>query len=298
MSPSIQNTRTIDTKQNTQASLVCCMIHMSKSVYTRLWVIINITQNAVNHTRCSSCCCNLTRIQYVQRQGIVRLVATTIGNRRTSLQSQLSSSLSTNHTLFCKGRYDICYQRIVKAIIIHQEISHLVVLEIPEHTFTQSANRCINGSRKTHGDIITRQHYLIYTIIDIRLIFLYPSQLCCCEITRRVQQMAQAFFCTQLFESFLTIGYCTRVTPDNCRTQCLQILVYTYQTVHLIRNTNSLDLLTFHIGVCHDFLQAKLCIIPPHLRVLLCPTSLNGHDRSFFLRIESCCYTFTRVCIH
>ena len=85
MSPSIQNTRTINTKQNTQASLVCRMIHVSKSVYTRLWVIINITQNAVNHTRCSSCCCYLTRIQYVQRQGIVRLVTTTISNRCTCL---------------------------------------------------------------------------------------------------------------------------------------------------------------------------------------------------------------------
>ena len=134
MSPSIQNTSTINTKQHSQTSLVCCMIHMCKSIYTALWIVVHITKYTINHTRCTCSCSNLTRIQHIQRERIVWLVTTSIGDRSTSFQTHLSSSFSTYYALLCKGWNDISNQRMIESIVIHQEVSHLIILEIPEHT--------------------------------------------------------------------------------------------------------------------------------------------------------------------
>ena len=268
---------------------------MSKGVHTTLWVIVHVTQHTIYHTRCTSSSSYLTRIQHVQRQCVVRLVTTSICNRSTGLQSHLCSSLSTYHALLSKCRNDISYQRTVKSIVIHQEVSHLVVLEIPEHSLRQTADGSVSHTTQSHGDIVTRQHYLIYFTIQFWLIFLYPSQLGCSKVTWRVQQMTQTLVSAQVLESLLTIRHSTRVTPDDCRAQSLQILIHTYQTVHLVRDTDSLNLLSCSTTLLHNLLQTQFGVIPPHLRILLSPTSLDSHDWSLLFRIECCCYTLAAI---
>ena len=234
MCPCIQNTSTIDTQQHTQTSLVCSMVNMSKSVYTALWVIVHITQNTINNARCTSSCSNLTRIQHVQRKCIVWLVTTTISNRSTCLQSHLSSSLGANHALLSKCRNDISNQRTVKSIIIHQEVSHLVVLEVPEHSLRQATDSSVSNTTQSHGDIITRQHNLIYFTVNLWFVLLNPSQLSSSKVTRRVQQMTQTLVSTQIFECLLAVRNSTRVAPDNCGAESLQILINTNQAMHLV----------------------------------------------------------------
>ena len=50
MCPSIQDTRTIDTEQDTQTSLIRRMVHVSKSIHTTLRIIVNITQDTIYNT--------------------------------------------------------------------------------------------------------------------------------------------------------------------------------------------------------------------------------------------------------
>ena len=85
MCPSIQDTSTIDTQQHTKTGLFCRMVNMCKGIHTTLRVIIHIAQNTINHSTGSSCCSNFTRIQYIQRQCIVRLIASSICNWCTCL---------------------------------------------------------------------------------------------------------------------------------------------------------------------------------------------------------------------
>ena len=172
--PGIQDTGTIDTQQHTKTRLICSMIHMSKGVHTTLLVIVHLAKHTIYYTRSTCGGSNLTRIQHIEWKSIIRLVTTTICNRCTCLQSHLCGSLCTHHALLCECRNDVCNQRGIETIILHQEVCNLIVLKVPEHTLTQSTNCRIHGSTETHGDIVTRQHDLINLTIKLRLILLHP----------------------------------------------------------------------------------------------------------------------------
>ncbi|CUQ18400.1 Uncharacterised protein [Segatella copri] len=96
-------------------------------------------------------------------------------------------------------------------------------------------------------------------------------------------------------KSLLAVRYGTRVAPDDTRTQNLLILINTNQAMHLVRDTNSKDIFTLGTRFCHDFLKRQLSIIPPHLRILLCPTGLYSHNGCFMIRIECRSYDFSIV---
>ena len=50
MSPGIQDASTVDAKQYAKTSLVCCMVHVSESIYTTLFIVVHLTQHTINHT--------------------------------------------------------------------------------------------------------------------------------------------------------------------------------------------------------------------------------------------------------
>ena len=163
--PCIQDARTIDAEQYTKTGLIGRMIDMGKSIYATLLVIVHLTEYTINDTRCSGCSSNLTRIQHIQGEGIVGLVSTPISDWCTLLQSHLSRSCCTHLALNTESRNDVCNQILVESIIVEQEVSHLIVLEVPKHTLRQTADRRVHCSTKTHGNIISWQHHLIYIII-------------------------------------------------------------------------------------------------------------------------------------
>ena len=206
MCPCVQNASTIDTEQYAKTCLVCRMVHMSKSVYAAQLVIVDLAKHTINYARCTCRSSNLARIQHIQRQGVIRLVASTIGNWSTCLQPQFCCCLSTDLTLHAECRNDISNQVLVEAIIVHQEVCHLVVLKVPEHTLRKAANRRVSHSRETHGDIVAREHNLIYLIIYIRLVLLDPCQFSRSKIAWRVQQMTQALVSTEILECLFAIG--------------------------------------------------------------------------------------------
>ena len=67
--------------------------------------------------------------------------------------------------------------------------------------------------------------------------------------------MAQALLSTNLLESLLAIGNSARVAPDDAGTQHLQILINAYQTVHLITDADSHNILASGICICHNLFQ-------------------------------------------
>ena len=266
---------------------------MGKGIHARLRVVIHFTVHTIHHTRCAGGRSNFTRVEHVERQSIVRLVTTPISYRCTFLQAQVLGCPCIHTALFGESRLDVRYQRTVEAIIIHQEANYLVLLEIPEHTFRQTGNRCTDGTAQLHGDIVTRQHDFIDLCVDFRFVFLHPCQLAGGEVTRRVQQMRQAVCFAQCLERLLTIWNGTGVAPDDGRTQHLLVLVHTHQTVHLIRDTDGIHFISLRTTFSHYRLGSQFQVLPPILRVLFCPTRLYSHNLGFCLRIKCRSYTFS-----
>ena len=271
------------------------MIDVSECINAWFRIIVNVTQHAIYHTWSSCCCSNLTRIQHIQRECIIGLVTTTISNWSSSLQPHFCCSSLRHDTLLRESWYDISYQWLIKSIIVKQEFGDLILLEIPEHAFRQATHRCVSNSWQTQCQIITRQHHLIYFIIQVRFILLNPCQLSCSKVTWRIQQVRQALLATQITESSLAIRHSTWITPDNSRTQRLVVLVYTNQSVHLIWNTNGFNFFGLSATFSHNLLQWEFCVLPPRVRILLGPTCFNSHNRRFLFWEESRSHTLAAI---
>ena len=56
--------------------------------------------------------------------------------------------------------------------------------------------------------------------------------------------------------------------------------------MHLVRNAYGLDVVALDLGHVHHLFQTQFGIVPPHLRVLLCPAGFDGQDRGLFFGIK------------
>ena len=214
------------------------------------------------------------------------------------LQAQFLGSCLANGALDGEGRHDVGHHIFGESEIVEQELGRLLVLEVPHHALGKSADGSVGHAAQTHGYIVAGEQNLVNLVEQLRLVLLHPCQLGGREVAWRVQQMTEALVGTEVVESLLTIGHGTRVAPDDTRTEHLLVLVDTYQTVHLVGNTDGLDVVCRSTGIGHDFLQRKLGIVPPHLGVLLSPASLDGHDGSFFLGIKSSSGADSSICVY
>ena len=145
------------------------------------------------------------------------MVARTVGDRCTLGQVQFTGHVGLHPSLLGKGGPDISYQRVVEAVVVHQEIGHATATEVPKHAFGQAGDGGTHLARQAHGYIVAGEHHLIYLFIHLRLVLLDPCQLGGGEVARRVEQMRQASFLSQSFESPLSVGHSARVAPDDGR---------------------------------------------------------------------------------
>ena len=274
------------------------MVHVGKGIYARFRIVVHFAVHAIHHARSTGSRSDLTRIEHVQRQGIIRLIACTVCNRCAFFQSQFLRCGNAHASLFGEGRFDICNQRVVEAIVIHQEVSHAVVLEIPEHAFRKSGDGSTDFSAQFHGNVITRKHDFINPLVQLRLVLLHPSQFGSGEIARRIQQMRKTALLSQRLECTLSVRHGTRIAPDNRRTQHVLILIYTHQPVHLVRDTDCLDFTCVYTRFCHNRLRGEFQVLPPAFRILFRPALFYCDDDSFCLREEGRRHTFACLSVH
>src|SRR5574344_2234164 len=162
---------------------------MSKGIYTTFLIVIDLTEHTVNHTGCSSSGSDLSRVKHIQRHIVVGLIACTVRNRCTLFQSQFFCSSSRHFALYAEGIHDVRNKSIVEAEILHQEVSHLTLFEVPEHTFQKTADCRIYFTTHLHGDIVTQKHELIDFGRQRRFILLHPRQFGSSKVTWGVKQM-------------------------------------------------------------------------------------------------------------
>ena len=243
--PSIEDARSVDAKQYAEAVLLGGVVGMGKSVHAALGVIVHFSQDTVYHARSACCAGNLARVEHVQAHRIVGLVTSPIGDGRAFLQAQLLSGGLAYRTLHREGGHDGRQHALAKTIVIEQELGGFLLLEVPHHSLRETADSSLRLAAQSHGDIVAWQHDLVYLVKHLRLVLLHPSQLGGGEISRGIQQMPQALICSQRVESALTILNGARVTPNDRGAQDLLVFVYTYQAMHLVRDTYGQDILPF-----------------------------------------------------
>ena len=297
MNPGIQDAGTIDAEQYAETVELCGIVDMCEGIHATLRIVVHITEHTVDHARCTRCTCDFTRVEYVEADSIVRLVAGTVRDRSTLLESEFISSSLADYALYRECRSDVGNHTLIKSEVIEQELGRLLGCKVPHHTLRKTADGSLHLTGKFHGEIIAWEHDLINLVEELWLVLLHPRQLRGCKVARRVEQVAQAEVFSKFTESLLTIRYGTGVAPDDRWAQHLLVLVNANQSVHLIRDTDSEDILTLGTAFCHDFLQRQLGIIPPHLWILLSPSSLHRHDRRLMVWIKRRRYNFTIVYI-
>ena len=142
-----------------------------------------------------------------------------------------------------------------KSKVVHQKSCRSLFLEIPKHTLRQPADSRIGNTAQFHGNVIAWKQYLVDFFKKFRLVFFHPFQFGCRKIARRVQEMGKAFLSPNVMKSLVAVWHGPRVTPDNGRAQNILLPVNAYETVHLIRNSNSQNVISLHSRVVHDLSQ-------------------------------------------
>ena len=192
MYPSIQNTCTIYTKQHSQTVEFRCIVNMCEGIDTTLWIVIDITEHTIDYSGSTCSAGNLTRIEHIQADSIIRLVTCTIRDRSSLLQTKFLGGSLADYALYREGRNNICEHTLIESEIIKQELGWFLCLEVPHHTFRKSADSSLSLTGKFHRQIITREHNLIYLIEKLRFILLNPRQFGSGKVTWRIEQITQA----------------------------------------------------------------------------------------------------------
>ena len=192
MYPSIQNTCTIYTEQHSQAVEFRCIVDMCEGIDTTLWIVIDITEYTIDNSGSTCGTGNLTRIEHIQADSIIRLVTCTVRDWSSLLQTQFLGSSLADYALYRESRNDVGNHILIETEIIKQELGRLLCLEVPHHTLRKSADSSLSLTGKFHCQIITWEHNLIYLIEKLRFILLDPCQFRSGKVTWRIEQITQA----------------------------------------------------------------------------------------------------------
>ena len=177
---------------------------------------------------------NLARVEHIERQGVIGLVAGPVRYRRARLQAQFFRDVFFQAALFGKGGDDFRKEGLRKAKGIQQFLRRSILLEIPENPFREPAHggAGLAGHFRCHP--IARQQDAINLREHFGLVLLDPGQFGGRKIARAVQQVLQAPFRSQLFKGAVAVGNGAGIAPDDGGPQRIQVLIYAHQAMHLV----------------------------------------------------------------
>src|SRR5690606_13206657 len=87
--PSVQDACSVYAQKNAGTGLRRGVIHMGEGVHPRRVIVNQLVAYRINDAGCTGGCSYFTRLQYVQRKGVIRLIAGFVGYRNASFKAQL-----------------------------------------------------------------------------------------------------------------------------------------------------------------------------------------------------------------
>ncbi len=160
------------------------MVDVQEWIHTRQHIRLWGVDHTIDYTTCASRCSDLTCIHNIEREGVVWLVSCAIRDWCTLFYTQFLSYKATCHRLHTYRRGYIGEHLHRDTIIVGNKLSDTLLLEVPKDSLRETRVSCRHHTRQFIGDIISRQHSLIYRLKELWLIALHPRQFRGCEVTR------------------------------------------------------------------------------------------------------------------
>ena len=182
--PGIQDAGAVDAQQHAEARTGCRMIHVGERIHARERVVRHLADDAIHHAGSTGCGGDLARVQHAQAQGVVGLVAGTIGHRRAFLETQFTGGGAGQYALLSETGPDFGQDGGVEAEAGKQPFGRPVLHEIPENAFGETAGRRADRPGKPGGHVFSRKHHFPDALKHIRFVFLHPGQFGSSEIAR------------------------------------------------------------------------------------------------------------------
>ena len=293
--PGVQDAGAVDAEEDAEAGLFRRMVHVREGVHAALRVIVDRAVHAVHDAGGAGGGGDFARVEHVQGEGVVGLVAGAVGDRDAGGEAQDLRRFLGEVALLAEGGTDLRDEVRVEAELSEQAVGHLVLAEIPEDALGQAAHGGADGVRQAHGDVVAREHDLVDALVQLGLVLLHPGEFRGGEVAGVVQQVVQAPVGAQGPEGVVAVGDGAGVAPDDGRAQDVAVLVHAHEAVHLVGDADGLDVgggegLALQGGLAADLLQdvggGEFQVGPPHGRVLFGEAGLLGHDGRLALRIE------------
>ena len=274
--PGVQDAGAVDAQEDAQAGLLVRMVHMGKGVHAALRVIVDRAVHTVHDAGGAGGGGDFARIEDVQGEGVVGLVAGAVRDRDAGGEAQDLRRFLGEVALLAEGGTDLRDEVRVEAELREQAVGHLVLPEVPEDALGQAADSRADGVRQAHGDVVAREHDLVDALVQGGLVPLHPGEFRGGEVAGIVQQVVQAPVGAQFLEGLVAVGDGAGVAPDDGRAQDVAVLVHAHEAVHLVGIADLLQ----------DVGGGEFQVGPPHGGVLFGEAGLLGHDGRLALRIE------------
>ncbi len=165
--------------------------------------------------------------------------------------------------------------------MLQQRVSRLIFAEIPQYAFRQAGGGGLGLTGHFEGNKIAGEHELVDALVHFGLILLHPLQLGGGEVAGGIEVAPQALVLPQLRKCLVTDFHGPAVAPDDGGAKGAMLPVHHHQAVHLIRDTDGLDLFGRHPGFGEQPLGGFFHVPPPHVRVLFGPSLAHGFDFHF-----------------
>ena len=272
--PRIHYARTVDAEQDAVARPSGRMVHMHERIDTRLRVGLRRIDNTIHHAARTSRRGHLARLQNIQREGVVWLVARTVRYRCTLRYAEQLFRCGIGLGLRADRRPGLGYHLMRNAVPVGHEVGTTLLGKVPQYLFRQAAHARREVSRQPIGYIVSGQHELVDVREQLGFVALDPRQLRGREVSGRVERMAKTVVAAYAFESLGSDLHGTRVAPDDRLAQRVPRSIETHQTVHLIGYAYRHDVTQRTLGP--DLTYALAYIMPPHVGVLLRPSAPKG----------------------
>ena len=274
------------------------MVHVREGVHAGEGVVVHLAYHSVHHSGGAGGGGDFARVEDIEAEGVVGLVAGTVGDGDASREPDFVGSGSAEPALLSEGRTDGGDDTFVESEPVQQPGRERTLLEIPEDTLGKAAHGGAGLAGEAQGDIVPGEHYLVDLPEYLGLVILHPRKLGGGEVSGRVEQMLQAILRAQGLEGLLPVGNGAGVAPDDGGAEGFAVLVHAHQAVHLVGDTDGGDILAGGSGNPHHLGRGYFHIAPPGIGVLLGPTAPGRSDGSLGLGIECGRNTFAGPGVH
>ena len=274
--PAVADTGAVEAQQHTVAPGLGAVVDVDEGVHSRGVVMDGTVHHAVHHAARARRRRQFPRLQDIQAEGIIGLVAATVGDRRPLRDPEFGSRSPAHSAMDGKARRDGRKDVGVNPVVGKQERCRRLGPGIPEDALGEPRRGGHQIAGHAVREVVAGQHHLPDPREDVRLVGLHPRELRGGEVAGGVEQPTEAALPAQRFKRLLAVRHGATVTPDDGGPEHGARGINDHQAVHLVGDTNPAHIIHGGRMILPEHGDGARHVLPPEVRVLLRPPRLRG----------------------